>query len=182
MYFTTITLTVMVLGHFFYKPYGGDLAWEQSPFCFWKWASWLFQFNFFLDLIITIFFWCYLIPFSTFEEECQSTYNLDHLRMCAFNLCLNHTMPFLWLFIDWFLNGIFFEWTHMVPNSLFLLLYVLSNLWYVKSSGQIVYSHITWDSAGSWFIAIGFFVLFILIQTVTISCSRKKVRRLIRVN
>lgn len=150
---TTFTLTMLVIGHRRFQP-AQDLAYDPSPWCMWKWCSYLFQMNFFWNIIISSCFWGFMLPTGSYIEY-TGTPNLE------VKFAMDHSLPLLYLTIDWALNGISFEWSHIWPNLAIMGFYGLVNFSFVEITGEMIYPVLTWDSWQAWVAALG--LVFIVI-------------------
>jgi small-conductance mechanosensitive channel len=112
--------------------------------------------NFFWNIIISTLFWGFTLPTGTYMEI-TGTVNYE------FKFAIDHTLPLTYLTIDWFLNGINFEWSHIGPNVAILLVYGLVNYLYVTITGEEVYPVLTWDSGLAWAAAGGVAIIVVLV-------------------
>lgn len=90
----------------------------------------------------------------------------------------DHTLPCLLLTIDWFLNGIQFEWSHMLPNSIIMLLYGCVNLTYCDVTGLEIYPVLTWNSLYAWLMAGLVVIVQLVVQALTIWCTKYKIKKM----
>lgn len=153
---TTITCTFLLVGMLMYKP-DKDLANDTSAFCWWKWCSYCFQMNFFWNILISILFWGFILPTGEYVVVTHGKVNME------VKFALDHTTPCLFLTIDWFLNGISFEWYHMVPNTCIMYMYGLVNWSYCVVTGIEIYPVLTWDSGYAWGMAGMVLIVVLLI-------------------
>ena len=62
-YMTCFTISLLVVGHIWYKPvdpYSTELN------MFWKYCSWFYTMTLWWDIIITFVFWSFLLPTTDF--------------------------------------------------------------------------------------------------------------------
>jgi len=134
---TTFTITVLVLGHIWYK---AEDPQDIKLGMWWKWCSWLYTMTLWWDIIITTVFWGFLLPTTNFGEVFYGH------PWGEFKLMTDHIFPLFFMLVDWFLNAITFEKQHIWPNLIPMTLYALVNLTYVKVKGKVIYPGMTWDS------------------------------------
>ena len=97
---TCFTMTLLVLGHIWYKPVDPE-ATELGMM--WKWCSWFYTMTLWWDVIITIVFWSFLLPTTNFAEVFYGH------PWGQFKIMTDHIFPLFFMLVDWFLNGISFE-------------------------------------------------------------------------
>ena len=92
--------------------------------------------------------------------------------------CLDHAFPITFLFIDFVLNRIYFEWNQVYANMGVFLVYGLVNITVSKASGTPVYPPISWDSVTSWILGLSMLPLALLFYVLLFYLSRCKFRRM----
>lgn len=80
-----------------------------------------------------------------------------------FKMILDHTLPLALTIIDWTLNSIGAQYTHILTNTFILFLYACVNYVYCKVSKSVIYEGISWDSRTAWIMAGLLFPLAIFI-------------------
>ena len=74
---------------------------------------------------------------------------------------MDHICPLGYVTIDWFLNGMQYEKTTIIPNMVVVTLYGILNITFTKVTGKPVYPpFITWDSPLSWTVGLSLIPLF----------------------
>ena len=119
---------------------------SESIWCSWKWLSSLFMTALLWECVIASVYWSLLYP--------DDKANLNTPKEKWWNDCL-HMLPICVLTIDWFLNRIYFELNQIWINLIIFAIYGLVNIGVTKGTGTPVYSEISWDSVGTWFLGLG---------------------------
>ena len=92
---------------------------------------------------------------------------------------VDHTLPLIYIFVDWCLNAINFEWSHIYLNCLIIVVYGIVNATFVMKTGKEVYPMLTWDSWLAWLLAGAVLIIVIVLQLLTIWCTKIKIKRII---
>lgn len=153
MYCTALTMTLLALSHFYYKP--TEALYTRKTCLLWKAASYLFQLCFFWNFIITLFYWSFIIPNGA-EEFAPTTY-------LQVKFAMDHTLPFTYTAIDWCLNSIGGQWPQIWTNMAISLVYALVNMLFCTVGGQFIYPVLTWDSWQAGLIALSLIPVFLLV-------------------
>ena len=101
-----------------------------------------------------------------------------HSKNSQVKFVLDHTMPFIYTLIDWFLNSIGAQWSHILPNMLVMLAYAIVNCVYCTVTGDDIYPVLTWDSTQAWLVALGLIPAFIILQALLIWCTNFKLSKI----
>jgi hypothetical protein len=104
------------------------------------------------NLIISLLYWTILFPFETHGTS-------DRLN--TWLGFMDHITPLGYVTIDWFLNGMQYEKTSIIPNMVVATAYGIFNIIFTKVTGSPVYPPlITWDSPVSWTVGFSIIPLF----------------------
>lgn len=139
---------------------------SKSPWHMWKFCSHWSQMTFLFEIVITIGFWSFV-------------YDAPNEPTLARTVCLymDHSVPFVLLCIDFFVNRIYYELHSMWINLVFLLVYGGVNFGYTEITGSAVYPVITWDSAVAVLIAFSVVPVFMLLWLGLFYLSAYKFRK-----
>lgn len=79
---------------------------------------------------------------------------------------VDHSLPLLFLLVDFYFNAVPFCWRHLVFVWCMIDLYLLENIIVVYSSGKATYPILTWRNVISWFSFIIFPVILSIIFAI----------------
>ena len=137
----------------------------------WKWNSYLFQWAFFWEVIISSCFWGFIVP-SGDSMAYTGTPNK------IINESLDHSMPLILLTTDWCLNGIGFEYAQILTNILVTMVYGLINYLYVTLKGETIYPVLTWDSVTADLLALALIPIICLLNFLLVLCTNYKISKI----
>ena len=136
----------------------------------WKWHSSLFMTALLWECVIASVYWTILYPSDRARLKGDVAKNIWNV--------FDHAVPIIVLFTDWFLNRIYFEWNQLYPNMIIFLFYGLVNLTVTYVTGVPVYEPMSWDSVGSWFLALAMIPLAALYWVGLYYLTRWKFRKM----
>lgn len=110
---------------------------KYTPFRAWKWYIFFYELAFTFEAIIVPIFWILLIG-----PTLDANLGKDHLL----SICMNHSVPFLVLLMDFFINAVPFTGRHFFFILPIGLSYLVVNYLVVKSTGEPVYPFLDWKS------------------------------------
>ncbi len=168
---TTFIYTILVLSHI-WSPKKANPE-EISLMVWWKWCSYLWTMILWWNVIITLVFWCFLLPSTDFA-------NRENVHPWgAAKLCLDHILPITITLIDWSLNAFVFDKQHILTQMPVFVFYGLVNLAIVKITGFVIYPGITWNSFLSYLLAAAAIPAGFAIWYFLAWCTNKKTLRLL---
>lgn len=163
---TTALFTVLFIGQLMNTGKSNS----KSPWCMWKWATFLHQMTWEWNFIISLIFWTMLYPF---EDHIYSS------RLSHWLEFMDHICPLGYVTIDWLLNAIKYEKTPIGLNLVVVGVYGIVNITYTKVTGSPVYPpFITWDSPLSWTIGFALLPLFAAVFYLEYWLTLLKMRRI----
>jgi len=120
------------------------------------------------EVIVTLVYWTIL------HAEIMESSDLFG-NLVLFLLITTHTVPFVLLFIEFWLNSMIYEISLLYVAELpVLFFYGMVNLICTKTSGEPVYPPMSWDSVGSVLVALATLPLAMLFAYLLRSLSNCK--------
>ncbi len=112
-----------------------------------------------------------MVPTGSFLEYTGSTNHIIKYSM-------DHSVPFILLCVDWFINSIGFEYSQILINLGVFLVYGVINYLYVTISGEIIYPILTWDSLSAYLVALGLIPTIAILNLLLVVCTNFKISKI----
>ena len=142
----------------------------------WKFWTFLYQIAIILEIAITAVFWSILYPDPS-VDICKKSAPLGFHDLRCVNLLGDHSLPLLYLLIDYTYNTQPFLLRHLIPIFKLSVIYLIVNLAYTKTHDNPVYAPMDWDSVSGIVMPLGTLVVSIALFFLIYWINNRKLKK-----